>query len=95
MEVLVRFGVSMRGAAQACANAEAEVPGWDFGAVLAASEGAWRAVLGSVKTNLESEDATVLELLYSSVRLSTSGRRVAGADGYTCSCTARTSSPRT
>lgn len=58
----------MRSSAQACANAEAEVLDWDFDAVRSASETAWRTVLGSVKTDLDAEDPTVLELLYSSVR---------------------------
>lgn len=74
--VLVRFGVSMRGAAQACANADAEVPAWDFDAVRGAAAGAWRGVLGSVAADDGAEDAAVLELLYSSVR-----RRGAGCEG--------------
>lgn len=68
--MLVRFGVSMRSSAQACANAESEVPEWDSDSVQGASAGLWRDVLGSVQVDLDAEDATVLELLYSSVRFS-------------------------
>jgi putative alpha-1,2-mannosidase len=68
--VTVRFGVSMISSAQACANAEAEVPSWDFGAVQAASAGAWEGVLEKVVVDVAKERSDVVELLYSSVRAS-------------------------
>jgi putative alpha-1,2-mannosidase len=65
--VLARFGVSFHSADQACANAEAEVPDWDWDAVQGASESAWEDVLSRVTVDTTTEDATVVELLYSSV----------------------------
>ncbi|KAJ7319031.1 glycosyl hydrolase family 92-domain-containing protein [Mycena albidolilacea] len=65
--VLARFGVSFHNADQACANAEAEVPDWDWGRVQGASAGAWEEVLARVGVDTAAEDATVVELLYSSL----------------------------
>ncbi|KAJ7705451.1 glycosyl hydrolase family 92-domain-containing protein [Mycena rosella] len=64
--VLARFGVSFRGADQACTNAEEEVPTWDWDAVQGASAAAWEDVLSRVAIDTTVEDATVVELLYSS-----------------------------
>lgn len=65
--VVARFGVSFHGSEQACANAEAEVPDWDFDAVQSASVGAWEDVLSRVAVDTTVEDPGVVELLYSSV----------------------------
>ena len=53
---------------QACANAEEEVPDWDWDAVQAASEQKWEDVLERIQIDTSKENATVVELLYSSVR---------------------------
>ncbi|KAJ6611177.1 glycosyl hydrolase family 92-domain-containing protein [Mycena sp. CBHHK59/15] len=55
--VLARFGVSFHDADHACANAEAEVPAWDWDA----------DVLSRIAIDTEAEDATIVELLYSSL----------------------------
>ncbi|KAH8109465.1 glycosyl hydrolase family 92-domain-containing protein [Phellopilus nigrolimitatus] len=65
--VLARFGVSFISTDQACANAENEIPGWDWDAVQNASESKWEDVLNRVEINTSVEDATVVELLYSSL----------------------------
>ncbi|KAJ7176679.1 glycosyl hydrolase family 92-domain-containing protein [Mycena filopes] len=65
--VLARFGVSFHGADQACANAEAEVPDWDWEKIQSASAGAWEDVLSRVTVDTAAEDATVVQLLYSSL----------------------------
>ncbi|KAF7377608.1 Glycoside hydrolase family 92 protein [Mycena sanguinolenta] len=65
--VLARFGVSFLSSEQACANAEAEVPDWDFDNVQSASADAWENVLSRVAVDTTIEDATVIELLYSSL----------------------------
>lgn len=68
--VTARFGVSFISSFQACLNAEAEVPTWDWDAVQEASREKWENVLERViLPNLQTEDATVVQLLYSSVRL--------------------------
>ncbi|EJD44905.1 hypothetical protein AURDEDRAFT_88026 [Auricularia subglabra TFB-10046 SS5] len=66
-EATARFGVSMISADQACANAEAEVPDWDWDGVRKASEAAWEDVLERVVVDTEKEDASVVKLLYSSL----------------------------
>ncbi|KAJ7472327.1 glycosyl hydrolase family 92-domain-containing protein [Mycena galericulata] len=65
--VLARFGVSFHSSDQACANAEAELPSWDFEEVQSASAGAWEDILSRVTVDTAVEDPTVLELLYSSM----------------------------
>ena len=65
--VLARFGVSFKSADQACANAEAEVPTWDWNTVQKASRDQWEDVLQRVQVDTSEEDATIVELLYSSV----------------------------
>ena len=73
--ILVRTGVSFISSDQACANAESEIPDFDFDAVSAASRAEWNKLLGTVKVELasshelqaEQEDMRVL--LYSSVSL--------------------------
>jgi hypothetical protein len=57
----------MLSAEQACANAEEEISSWDWNAVQGAAADQWRTVLGYVGADLGKENATVLELLYSSV----------------------------
>ncbi|KAJ7604653.1 glycosyl hydrolase family 92-domain-containing protein [Roridomyces roridus] len=65
--VVARFGVSFHNAEQACANAEAEVPDWDFDNIQSASEQAWETILSRVAIDTDVEDANVVELLYSSL----------------------------
>ncbi|ETW77620.1 glycoside hydrolase family 92 protein [Heterobasidion irregulare TC 32-1] len=71
--ILVRTGVSFISSNQACANAESEIPDFDFDAVSAASRAEWNKLLGTVNVELasnhelqaEQEDMRVL--LYSSL----------------------------
>ncbi|KAG6841161.1 hypothetical protein C0991_001289 [Blastosporella zonata] len=64
--VLARFGVSFKSTQQACMNAEEEIPDWDWDKVEGASRDAWEDVLSRVVADPSKEDATVLELFYSS-----------------------------
>lgn len=66
--ILARFGVSFKSADQACANAEEEVPSWDWDTVQAASVEKWEDVLNRIEIDVENEDPTIAQLLYSSVR---------------------------
>ncbi|KAJ3745146.1 glycosyl hydrolase family 92-domain-containing protein [Lentinula detonsa] len=72
-QVLARFGVSMISSDQACTNAEEEVPTniesemWDWDVVRAASNSQWEEVLSRVLVDVEKENDTVVELLYSSL----------------------------
>ncbi|KAF4610046.1 hypothetical protein D9613_010665 [Agrocybe pediades] len=65
--VTARFGVSFISTNQACANAESEVPDWNWDAVQDASQSKWEDVLSRVGVNVVDEDPTIVELLYSSV----------------------------
>lgn len=63
-----RFGVSMKSSEQACTNAESEVgDAWDFESISETSRKMWEGVLERVGVDIEKEDKTVVELLYSSV----------------------------
>ncbi|MBD3392787.1 MAG: hypothetical protein GF418_11850, partial [Chitinivibrionales bacterium] len=50
-KVLVKIGFSPLSAAQARAEREAEIPGWDFDSVKAAARDAWNEVLGRVSVS--------------------------------------------
>ncbi|GLB41005.1 putative glycoside hydrolase family 92 protein [Lyophyllum shimeji] len=65
--VTARFGVSFKSADQACANAEEEIPEWDWDAVKSASRNAWEDVLSRVAADPDKEDPNVITLLYSSL----------------------------
>ena len=47
--VRMRYGISFIDAAQAKANLDAEIPGWDFEGVSKAAEEAWRKALGKIE----------------------------------------------
>lgn len=72
-QVVARYGVSFISSAQACSNAEEEIPTpsdgttWDWDAIVAASNDAWETILSRVLINPDIENSTVVELLYSSV----------------------------
>ncbi|KAF5366597.1 hypothetical protein D9758_008976 [Tetrapyrgos nigripes] len=65
--ITARFGVSFISSSQACANAEEEVPDWDFDGIREASRSSWETVLERVLVDVEKENTTVVELLYSSL----------------------------
>lgn len=62
--------MSFISANQACNNAESEVPDWDWNAVQDASQSKWEDILSRVAIDVDEEDPTIVELLYSSVRSS-------------------------
>ncbi|GJE96620.1 glycoside hydrolase family 92 protein [Phanerochaete sordida] len=65
--ILARVGVSFISTDQACANAEAEVPAFDFDATRTAAFGAWDALLGRVQVDTKGVDKNMTELFYSSL----------------------------
>lgn len=67
-QIIARFGISFISSEQACSNAESEIPSWDWDGVQLASETKWNTFLERVQINIPEENATVVELLYSSVR---------------------------
>lgn len=57
----------MKSSEQACTNAESEIGGnWDFDGIRETSRRMWEELLGRVQVDIEKEDKTVVELLYSS-----------------------------
>ncbi|KAK7014456.1 hypothetical protein VNI00_019350 [Paramarasmius palmivorus] len=65
--ILARVGVSLISTDQACANAEEEIPDWDFERVVSDSEDAWRDILTRVRVDQDGVDRNTTELLYSSL----------------------------
>ncbi|KAF9483277.1 glycoside hydrolase family 92 protein [Pholiota conissans] len=65
--ILARVGVSLISSAQACANAEEEIPTFDFDAVHASNRAAWNDVLGRVQVDARGVDKNTTELFYSSL----------------------------
>ncbi|EKM58949.1 glycoside hydrolase family 92 protein [Phanerochaete carnosa HHB-10118-sp] len=53
--------------AQACSNAESEIPDWDWDAVQNASVDKWEDILSRIEIDTTKENSTVVELLYSSL----------------------------
>ncbi|KLO17793.1 glycoside hydrolase family 92 protein [Schizopora paradoxa] len=65
--ILVRVGVSFISSDQACANAEAEIPDFDFDGTVAQSQAAWLDLLDRVKVDTTGVDQETVSLLYSSL----------------------------
>ncbi|KAL4260361.1 Peptide-N(4)-(N-acetyl-beta-glucosaminyl)asparagine amidase [Pleurotus pulmonarius] len=81
--ILARFGISFIDADQACANADAEIPTWDWDTVQSSSRNQWEDVLSRVQIDTQVEDPTVTELLYSSLyRASLVPANVTGENPY-------------
>ncbi|KAJ4478407.1 glycosyl hydrolase family 92-domain-containing protein [Lentinula aciculospora] len=71
-QLVARFGVSMISSSQACSNAVEEVLTtsdglWNWDAIMAASNNEWEDVLSRVLIDVEKENSTIVELLYSSL----------------------------
>ena len=64
--ILVRVGVSFISSDQACANAEEEIPDFDFEGVRAASRAQWSELLGRIQVDTRGVDDETVDLLYSS-----------------------------
>ena len=65
--VLARVGVSLVSADQACANAEQEIPDFDFDKTRAASRAQWSELLGRVQVDTRGVDPETVDLFYSSL----------------------------
>lgn len=65
--ILARVGVSLISSAQACANAEAEIPDFDFERVRAEARRQWNELLGRVQVDVTGVDKETVQLFYSSV----------------------------
>ncbi|KAH0583232.1 hypothetical protein H2248_011113 [Termitomyces sp. 'cryptogamus'] len=65
--ILVRVGVSFISSAQACANAEEEIPDFDFTRVQTVARAQWNDVLGRVQVDTTGVDLDTVKLFYSSL----------------------------
>ena len=65
--ILVRVGVSFISSAQACANAEEEIPDFDFEGVHAANRAQWNDLLSRIQVDSAGVDSNTVSLFYSSV----------------------------
>lgn len=77
--ILARVGVSLISSSQACANAEEEIPDFDFNRVHKEARAIWNDLLGRVQVDMTGVSKETTELFYSSVSL-TSGTRRNSAD---------------
>ncbi|RCI12935.1 hypothetical protein L249_0930 [Ophiocordyceps polyrhachis-furcata BCC 54312] len=65
--VLARVGISLISSRQACANAESEMPTWDFEGHRAAAADAWRRKLAPIAVDATGVDRMFVRTLYSGV----------------------------
>ena len=65
--IYVRVGVSFISPEKACANAEEDIPDFDFEGVRATARGAWNELLGRVQVETEGVDDDTVTLFYTSL----------------------------
>ncbi|OSC99282.1 glycoside hydrolase family 92 protein [Trametes coccinea BRFM310] len=65
--ILARVGVSFISPEQACANAEEEIPDFDFDVVRSTSRAQWSELLGRVQVDPSDVDPEIVDLFYSSM----------------------------
>ncbi|GBE89826.1 Uncharacterized secreted [Sparassis crispa] len=65
--ILARVGVSFISSAQACSNAEEEIPDFDFEGVRSASRAQWNDILARVQVDPQGVDSETVVLFYSSL----------------------------
>lgn len=65
--VLARVGLSFISSAQACSNAESEIPTFDFNSTYFAAAAAWRQKLSPIRVSRKGVDTSVLVNFYSGI----------------------------
>ncbi|KAF9461880.1 glycoside hydrolase family 92 protein [Collybia nuda] len=65
--ILARVGVSLISSAQACANAEEEIPDFDFERVRTENRRQWNELLGRVQVDVTGVEKETVQLFYSSL----------------------------
>jgi len=68
-QILVRMGMSFISTDQACSNAEAEIPAFDFDAVSQSSISNFEGILNRIRVDITNVTDDVLSLFYSSVSM--------------------------
>ncbi|KAG2122899.1 glycosyl hydrolase family 92-domain-containing protein [Suillus bovinus] len=64
--ILARVGVSFISSGQACANAESEIPDFNFDKTVATAREAWNELLSRIQVDTQGVDKEITELFYSS-----------------------------
>ncbi|KAJ3768583.1 glycoside hydrolase family 92 protein [Lentinula raphanica] len=65
--ILARAGVSFISSEQACANAEEEIPDFDFDRVQAENRATWNELLGRIQVDTTNVSTETIQLLYSAI----------------------------
>ncbi|OCH84461.1 glycoside hydrolase family 92 protein [Obba rivulosa] len=65
--ILARVGVSFISPEQACANAEEEIPDFDFDSVRSSARSQWNELLGRIQVDPQGVDSETVSLFYSSL----------------------------
>jgi putative alpha-1,2-mannosidase len=65
--ILVRVGISLMSTEQACANAESEIPNFNFTQVHDSARTAWNELLGRIQVDTTGVDEDTVKLFYSSL----------------------------
>lgn len=65
--ILARVGVSFISSDQACANAESEIPNFDFDETVATARETWNELLSRIQVDTRGVDNEITELFYSSL----------------------------
>lgn len=65
--ILARVGVSFISSDQACANAESEIPNFDFDETVATAREIWNELLSRIQVDTQGVDKEITELFYSSL----------------------------
>lgn len=65
--IAARVGVSLVSSDQACKNAEAEIPDWDFDGIRSAAEDAWREKLSVIDVDSTGVDDDLLRSFWSGI----------------------------
>ncbi|KAG1749718.1 glycoside hydrolase family 92 protein [Suillus paluster] len=65
--ILARVGVSFISSDQACANAESEIPDFDFDGTVATARETWNELLSRIQVDTQGVDKEFTELFYSSL----------------------------
>jgi len=65
--ILARVGVSLISIGQACSNAEAEIPNYDFDGIHSAAESLWREKISPIKVSTSGVTTNILTNFYSGI----------------------------
>jgi putative alpha-1,2-mannosidase len=65
--ILARIGISFVNSAQACANAESEIPKFNFESTYSAAVNIWKEKLSPIRVSTEGVNSSLLTIFYSGI----------------------------